>query len=184
MLFPARWTEVRGFWSALLLPNVLPRYVHFILASIALTGLFIVWLFRRAPDAKIQAIGVDRETLVRSGYRWALIPTLAQFVVGPTVLLTVPGDGRTGQVIAVILAGAVIALPAIWLIVLELRSHGTALGRRFWPIVSLLTITVLCMGSGRHLYREATLAPHQAEVRALTDRYMQAVDQAAHEARP
>ncbi len=39
---------VQGFFSALLLPNVLPRYAHFLLACPAMTGLLMVWLFRRA----------------------------------------------------------------------------------------------------------------------------------------
>ena len=33
MLFPAQWSHVHGFFSALLLPNVIPRYLHFVLAS-------------------------------------------------------------------------------------------------------------------------------------------------------
>ena len=48
MLQPVQWTSVRGFLSAVLLPNVLPRYLHFVLACPAMTGLFLVWLFRRA----------------------------------------------------------------------------------------------------------------------------------------
>ena len=74
---------VEGFFSALLLPNVLPRYLHFLLACLALTGLFLVWLFRRAGADSVAAIGIERGELIRLGYRWALIPTLAQFLVGP-----------------------------------------------------------------------------------------------------
>ena len=48
MLFPERWPEVEGFLSTLLLPNVLPRFLHFILASVAVTALFLAgWLCRR-----------------------------------------------------------------------------------------------------------------------------------------
>ena len=38
MLFPQRWGSVGGFWSAALLPNVLPRYLHFVCATLAVTG--------------------------------------------------------------------------------------------------------------------------------------------------
>jgi hypothetical protein len=40
MLFPERWTQVKGFASALVLPNVLPRFLHFLLACLAVTALF------------------------------------------------------------------------------------------------------------------------------------------------
>ncbi|WP_222597114.1 hypothetical protein [Chitinophaga pinensis] len=43
MLFPEKWGTVRGFLSALVLPNVFPRYLHFICASLGVTGLFIFW---------------------------------------------------------------------------------------------------------------------------------------------
>ena len=41
MLYPEHWREVTGFFDALVLPNVLPRYLHFMSATIALTSLFL-----------------------------------------------------------------------------------------------------------------------------------------------
>lgn len=179
MLFPARWTEVQGFLSAMLLSNVLPRYLHFLLACLALTGLFIVWLFRRAKPERLAAIGFERDALLRIGYRWALLPTLAQFVIGPLVLLTLPEAGVVSRVIVTILIGAIIAFPAAMLMLAEVRSHPSQIGRRFWPVVVLISLTVVCMASGRHFYREASIAPHRELVRAKTDQYMRAVEQAA-----
>ena len=43
MMFPEKWGTVKGFISALLLPNVFPRYFEFLGACIAVTGIFIVW---------------------------------------------------------------------------------------------------------------------------------------------
>jgi len=182
MLFPSRWAEVRGFASAMLMANVLPRYAHFLLASLALTGLFLVWLFRRATDGRCAEIGMERHVLLRIGYGWALWPSLAQFLAGPLVMLTLPDEGMNGPVVATILAGALFAMPAIGLMFLDLRARPEAIGRRFWPVTLLLTVTVLCMASGRHLYRAAALAPHQAEVRLKTDAYMKQVRDAAERA--
>jgi cytochrome c len=39
----------------------------------------------------------------------------------------------------------------------------------------LFSIVVLGMGSGRHVYRQAALAPHQAEIRERTERYAAAL---------
>jgi hypothetical protein len=41
MLFPEKWGEINGFFEAMTLPNVFPRYFHFITASMAITGLFL-----------------------------------------------------------------------------------------------------------------------------------------------
>jgi cytochrome c len=181
MLFPARWTEVEGFLSALLLPNVLPRYLHFLLASLAVTGLFLVWLARRAGAERIAAIGIDRAALIRSAYRWAFFATLAQFAAGPLVLFTLPDAGLAPHVVVTILIGAATGFLALAMMFGETRSAPATTGRRFWSIAGLLTLTVLLMGSGRHLYREAALAEHRDLVRAKTEAYVRAVERAAEE---
>ena len=40
MLYPDQWKNVYNFWQAIWVPNVLPRYLHFMNASFALTGFF------------------------------------------------------------------------------------------------------------------------------------------------
>jgi hypothetical protein len=48
MLFPDRWSVVGGFLDALSLPNVFPRYFHFINASLTVTSLFLFyWISRK-----------------------------------------------------------------------------------------------------------------------------------------
>jgi len=178
MLFPDQWTRVGGFIDALMLPSVLSRYAHFLLACLALTGLYLVWLIRRMSDARIHGIGLPRDGLLRRFYGWAALPSLAQFLVGPILLLSLPPAGLAPSTIGVILTGAAIAMPALFLMWLELRSPGTTIGRRFWPIAGLLCATVMCMASGRHLYRSAALAPHQEAVRIKTEQYQRAVSEA------
>jgi cytochrome c len=51
MLFPGEWEKVRGFFSSLSIGNVLPRYLHFMAASIAMTGLLLAgWFGRKNAD--------------------------------------------------------------------------------------------------------------------------------------
>lgn len=173
MLFPARWTEVNGLISALALPGVLPRYLHFVLASLAFAGLFLVWVFRRPePLARLAEAGFAQETLIRLGYRWAFFATLAQFAVGPLILITLPSEGLSTAMVSVILGGAALALAALGVMFLELRP-GAAAGSRLWLVAGLLGATVVFMGSGRHVYRETALAAHKELVRTRTERYMQ-----------
>lgn len=43
MLFPEKWTEIRGFFSAMILDNVFPRYSRFIGWAIIMSSTFIIF---------------------------------------------------------------------------------------------------------------------------------------------
>lgn len=183
MLVPAEWGRVQGFLSALALPNVLPRYLHFLLACPAMTGLFLVWLFRRRGDEAVAATGFTRPELLRIGYRWALWPTLAQFVVGPLALLTLPETEAPVRAVWVTFGASI--LVALWmthLMAVETRRPAERIGRSFVPICLLMLVVVSLMGVGRHLYREAAVGPHRELVRAKTEDYQRRAEAARREA--
>ncbi|MCU0304380.1 MAG: c-type cytochrome [Thermoanaerobaculales bacterium] len=168
MLFPGRWGEVRGFLSAVALANVLPRYLHFLLASLAVAALFLAgWLCRRGFDFAAELPGLDRVAVKRELLGVALGATAAQLLAGPLVLLTLPPHGLSWLLLgnlAVAIAFAAAALVLLW------RESGIEgpLGPRFWLVVVLLGGTVGLMGLGRHLYREQALTPHRELVAAHT----------------
>lgn len=169
MLFPEKWGVVKGFLDALLLPNVFPRYFHFILASLSVTGLFLFWYMSRASYPFEELLqGFRRYDLQRKGYSLALVASLAQFVIGPIVLLTLPSKGMGWNLILVILAGALFALPAMWLLWKGITGKQEDIRKNFYKIASLLGVTVLLMGSGRHIYRSNALAPHRILVAQKT----------------
>ncbi len=181
MMFPEHWTSVRGFLSALALPNVLPRYFHFLSASLIVTSLFSVHYFGRARYPFEQTF----ETLTRSDLRKAFfgiafVVSLAQFVVGPLVLFTLPNNGLNLTVLASILAGAALAIPAVWLVWRELNEPQCT-ARRLPYIVVYLTCTVIFMAVGRHMYRGVALAEHRAAIRAATEAWTQQAEQAAYD---
>ncbi len=175
MLFPERWTQVHGFLSTLVLPNVLPRYLHFLVASVALTGLFLAgWFGRRGyPAARVFAT-LDQAALRRELAGVALAASALQLLVGPFLLLTLPSHGVTWTMLGNILLGVSLALAAIWLLWRETTSPQPFVGRRFVSACALLTGTVVLMAYGRHLYREQALAPHRAAVAARTEAYQAA----------
>lgn len=179
MLFPEKWGTVQGFFSALLLPNVLPRYAHFLLACPAMTGLLMVWLFRRRSEASLADTGWRRDELVRTGYRWALWPTVGQFVVGPVALLTLPTTQGTPATLMAVFGVAI--LVSIWMTLLmfvETRRPAARIGASFVSICGLMIVVLGLMGAGRHVYRESAVAPHRELVRAKTEDYMRRVDEA------
>ncbi len=180
MLFPDRWSEVHGFFSSLFLPNVFPRYFHFMGASLALTGLFLVWAINSKWGREIPSLNMSRTELTREFYFISLVVSGLQFVIGPIVLLTLPSQGLGLQLYAVIGIGAVFAVIAISLMWKEIKESNE-IGRRVFSIAGVLLITIVCMASGRHFYRETALAAHKEAVQRKTAEYQEKVQAALAE---
>lgn len=171
MLFPGEWGKVKGFFSSLSIGNVLPRYLHFMAASLAMTGLFLAGWFGRRNSDLTQLDGFTRPELRRLFYRVCAYVTLAQFVLGPLLLFTLPAAGVTTELYVIILSGAAVGLLTLWVLFGELKRDDARIGSRYWLIVALFSMVVLGMGSGRHVYRQAALAPHQAQIKQRTEHY-------------
>jgi cytochrome c len=168
MLFPGRWPEVEGFLSTVLLANVLPRYLHFVVASVAVTALFLAgWLCRRSIDFDAALPELDRCETRRELLAVAFGATGLQLVAGPLVLLTLPPHGLSWLMISNIAAGVALALTGLGLLWREMRSPGP-LSARYWTVIGVLGCTIGFMLLGRHVYREEAIAPHRAMVAAHT----------------
>ena len=168
MLFPERWAGVEGFLSTVLLANVVPRYLHFVLASVAVTALFLAgWLCRSGFDFEGALPELDRCETRRGLLAVAFGATGLQLVAGPLVLLTLPPHGLSWLMIGNITAGVALALAALGLLWSEMRSTGP-LSSRYWVVIGMLGCTIGFMLLGRHVYREEAIAPHRAMVAAHT----------------
>jgi cytochrome c len=173
MLFPETWGEVQGWLSTLVLPNVFPRYFHFLLASVAFTGLFLVIYFgRNGYPVEERLAPLTRPFLRRHFFSIAFWSTLAQLIIGPVVFLTLPSKGVTWSLVLVILGGVLFASYALWVLWCEITSEDAVIGRKVWLIVALLTGTVCLMGYGRHLYREDSLRDHMNLVQENTTTFI------------
>lgn len=172
MLFPEKWGTIKGFLSALMLPNVFPRYLHFIFASLAVTGLFLFWYIgRKNYSFEEHFVSLTRYEVKRKAYSLTLAASIAQFVMGPLVLITLPSKGIGYNLIIIIFAGASIALPAMWWIWKSITGPPEEINKHFAKVAIALSITVLFMGSGRHVYRANALGPHQELVKARTKEF-------------
>lgn len=180
MLFPEKWGEVRGFWSALKLPNVLPRYAHFVLASVSATSLFGAWYFGRTHKPVSNDFGdLAPPMLRRSFYRITWYATCCQFVAGPTVLLTLPERAVSGAMFGTIIAGATMAAIGMMFLWSELQESDETIGRGYWIVVTLFAGTVVFMATGRHFYRENALRDHRHAIASKTREFLMA-SQAAY----
>ncbi|SHE47484.1 cytochrome c [Mariniphaga anaerophila] len=181
MLFPEKWGEVEGFFSAMTLPNVFPRYFHFIAASMAITGFFLAyWFGRKKFNAEAQFKTLQKNDVKKQMLNLALAATGMQFILGPLLFLTLPAKGVSWSLFWVILAGATIAviiLVQLWKMINELDKVP---GKRFFWVVGLFTVLVAFMGTGRHLYRDNALATHKKMMAERTAAHWEQVKK-AHE---
>lgn len=169
MLFPGRWLEVDGYVSALLLPNVWPRYFHFLTASVAVTALFLLFFFLRGGcpiEQRLQTL--ERTDLRRLFYGIALGASGLQLAFGPLVLLTLPSQGMSWTLIGVITLGVVFALTAMHLMWREIIAPRPVAMPRAVAVFALITLTAFAMGYGRHHYRETALKEHRELMAAHT----------------
>lgn len=172
MMFPEKWAVVKGFFNAMMLPNVFPRYFHFLFASLAVTGLFLFWYMNRKNYEFEKLLpGFARYDIQRKGYSLALIASICQMLIGPIVLLTLPTKGMGWNLILVIFTGVAMALPAMWMMWKGLQAPRENIGKNFYKVVTLMTITVVFMGSGRQIYRANALEPHQKLVKLRTEEF-------------
>lgn len=172
MLFPEKWALIKGFFSAMTLPNVFPRYFHFIFASLSITGLFLHWYMGR-KNYPFETIfpSFTRYELKKKGYSLALVASVIQFLIGPLVLLTLPSKGLGWNLILVIFTGAAIAVPAMWMMWKGIQGDEKTIDKDFKKVLVLMTITVLFMGSGRQVYRSNALAKHRELVKLKTEEF-------------
>jgi cytochrome c len=179
MLFPEKWGTIKGFASALFLPNVFPRYFHFIFASLTATGLFLFYFFNRDsyPFSK-KFKNITRHDILKRMYSLSFMATLLQFVAGPLVLLTLPTKGMNWNLILIIFSGVLFSIPSLYWMWKGITGPVDLIGKDYAKVVIFLSITVIFMISGRQVYRMNSLEPHQKLMQERTQQYEKEIAEA------
>nr|WP_319393578.1 hypothetical protein [uncultured Desulfobacter sp.] len=131
-------------------PMLIPRYLHFVLASVAVAGLLqaIFWTVRKQEPVSKKA--------VRSGLNWFAWATCIQFIVGIWFLISLPEDimmlfmGRAPFNSVLLALGVVLGIAAI----------VSAVQNKVWLTAALALTTVVDMVLVRDLLRSAYLKPY------------------------
>lgn len=155
MLHPEKWTGYFSNRGGTMLnlsdPTIVPRYLHFLAASVAVAGLFSALIWRRraangAPSASHNIAG---------GLRIYAAGTVVQMCAGAWLLLSLPRD------IMIQFLGANAAYTAILAlgIIAAFASLVTALRARPAPTAGLLCGVIVLMAVSRANLRTAYLAP-------------------------
>jgi len=177
MLYPEHWRNIHSFLDAMVLPNVIPRYFHFISASMAIMGLFLVkWMGRESKVREMGLETIDAAEVRRRFYTLTLGATGAQLFFGPLLFLTLPGHVISMTMVTLVLTVITLASWVVLWLWREVTSDNP--GTRFWHIVGMLSIIVTLMVWVRHDIRETAVAPHRELVRIKTLKYTAEVEKA------
>ncbi|HDP99964.1 MAG TPA: hypothetical protein ENN22_12370 [bacterium] len=153
MLYPDQWKNVYNFWQALWVPNVIPRYLHFMNASFALTGFFAYGYFHfKGKNNKADAEYYNRAQ--RLGIKWALVATALQLVFGVINYGTLPVVADSLSVLTLIVIAVIFAGVAVFMLANNLFVKDTF--RPEWVLVAILVVVSL-MATLRHEIRENAL---------------------------
>ena len=172
---PSRWAakyfgNPAGWNLNLTEPTLFPRYLHFVVATVAMGGLLLVFL--AAANWKR-----DREhahQLLQFGGKAFMYATMTQFVVGIVFLISLPRDmrmlfmGDNPLATGLLLVGIIGGIAAIVLMSGALRKDNLRVAAFYVP--GIVTLVIACMSVMRDILRDAYLKPdfHPAEFAVKT----------------
>lgn len=175
MMFPEKWPSVQGFLRAVMLPNVLPRYLEFIATCLTATGIFLAWYNsrKRYPVEQIYE-KFSRAEVKRISFSIAIVGLSLQLLFGLLVLFTLPAKGQSYTVLFLMgLAGLMLAA-ALWYSYRSITVESE-LNLHLGKIIASFLAFVVFYGASRQVYRHNALEKHQELVRARTEEHLRLV---------
>ena len=156
MLTPEKWIQYFSNRNGTLLnlsePTLVPRYLHFVAASVAVGGLFLalVWKYKDPKGNN------DAKKKIKQAMRWFTFATLAQLPVGIWFLMSLPRE------ITVQFFGGGLFATAVFLAGLAGASLALVFGfqNRIWLCAGATLFTITIMVILRDFVRRAYLEPY------------------------
>ena len=162
---PGRWktkylANPAGWNLNLAEPTLLPRFLHFVTAAVAVGGLLLVLmaLTKWKRDAEYA------RHLFQFGGKAFMFATMAQFLIGIWFLSSLPRNlrmlflGDNGWATALLAIGVVGALGAIYLMAEALHKENVRLAA--YVVSGITGVVILCMSVMRDMLRDAYLRPY------------------------
>jgi hypothetical protein len=159
---PSRWAgkyfaNPEGWNLNLTEPTLIPRFLHFLVAAVAVGGLLLVFLalahWKRDKDYARQ--------LLQFGGKAFMYATMAQFIVGIVFLVSLPRDlrmlfmGDNPIATILLLLGVAGGIGAIFLMSDAVRKESIRVAALYVP--GILAVVIACMSFMRDILRDAYL---------------------------
>jgi len=158
MLVPGSWsryfTDPSGTILNLSEPTLFPRFFHFVIASIAVSGLFIAITWQRKKKNGVSHSDIN----ITRGMKYFTYATLVQFCDGIWLLISLPRD------IILLFMGGDIVHSAVFLAGLFAGLTSLVFGfvKKVWPAAWATIISIIFMVIIRDMVRTAYLKPYFA----------------------
>jgi len=162
---PSRWAgkyfaSAAGWHLNLTEPTLIPRYLHFVVAALAVGGLLLVFLAR----ANWTRDHEYARQLLQFGGKAFMYATMVQFVVGIVFLVSLPralrllfmGDNPLATTL--LLIGVIGAAGAIFLMSDALRKENIRVAAFYVP--GIVAVVIASMTIMRDILRDAYLQPY------------------------
>jgi hypothetical protein len=161
---PSRWgakyfADPAGWNLNLTEPTLIPRFLHFFTAAIAVGGLLLVLI----ALARWKRDGEYARYVFQFGGKAFMYATMAQFVVGIWFLASLPRDlrmlflGDNSLATVLLLVGIAGGMAAIFLMSAALRKENIRLAA--YVVSSITGVVILAMSVMRDVLRDAYLKP-------------------------
>jgi hypothetical protein len=162
---PGRWgakyfANPSGWNLNLSEPTLIPRFLHFFAAAVAVGGLLLVFI----AFAKWRSDADHARHLFQFGGKAFMYATMTQFIVGIWFLASLPRDLRTlflGDNVAataLLVIGVLGAIGAIFLMAEALRKENVRLATYY--VSGITGVVILSMSVMRDILRDAYLKPY------------------------
>jgi hypothetical protein len=162
---PSRWapkyfTNPGGWnlnWSE---PTLIPRFLHFFVAAVALGGLLLVYMALAGWRRDSQYA----RALFQLGGKAFMFATMAQFLVGIWFLASLPRDlqmmflGGNGLATILFVIGVAGGMAAIFLMAEAVREENIRLAAYY--VSGIAAVVILSMSVMRDMLRDAYLKPY------------------------
>jgi len=162
---PSRWAEKyfanpAGWNLNLTEPTLLPRFLHFFIAAVAVGGLLLVFMALARWKRDVEYA----RQLLQSGGKAFMYATMAQFVVGIVFLVSLPrelrmlfmGDNPLATIL--LLVGIAGGIGMIFLMSDALRKERIRIAAFYVPAIG--AVVIACMSIMRDILRDAYLKPY------------------------
>jgi hypothetical protein len=162
---PARWAgkyfaNPAGWNLNLTEPTLIPRFLHFVVAAVAVGGILLVFLalanWKRDHEYARQ--------LLQFGGKAFMYATMAQIIVGIVFLVSLPRDlrmlfmGDSPLATSLLLMGVIGGIGAIFLMSDALRKENIRTAAFYVP--GILAVVIVSMSVMRDILRDAYLRPY------------------------
>ncbi|MCD4741099.1 MAG: hypothetical protein K8R67_01260 [Desulfobacteraceae bacterium] len=162
MLMPEKWVEYFSNTKGTILnfsePTLIPRYLHFVCASIAIGGLSLAIAGKVKINSGIGKDSKNFEAMISSGMRWFFYATLVQVIIGLWFAAALPRD-----IILWFMGGNKFATPLFGLgLTCAVALLFFGFKKQIWLSTTAVVITVIVMVLIRDIVRLAYLKPYFA----------------------